>query len=418
MITKIEILIADKIHTNALEIYKIYNQVVRTPVNWREERERLIVSPNSRPKWKYKVPNDIEDKRKDIQILYESFKKNLTYGDNTNLYVRFLPDVVEATVNTAIVKCEILLALKDSTFEPTLQLRKKFYDLDYDYQSVKKLYSELLDQINIQKIGKEIGLQTTPANEAAEIVKKSIVEVRKKIQNTIFLPPSLRKKVMSAFNAQVEVVEDPSFSMRCITDPKTLTTKILLNARRKYSKPLLKIAYLHEFCGHALEMALFDKTLVKNGVLPMVFNYAGVSSPSIFDVKSEVFADLIVSPFVEKKELKYVRYRRDVWLICRAMADYLYNIKGKTIKDVMEVYENVGLGNFAFDEAVMASIFIDGYQGMYLFANQEIDKLQRQNNLSDRDVLSLLLYIGKVPISKFETRYSVKDFLKRLPNIF
>lgn len=84
------------------------------------------------------------------------------------------------------------------------------------------------------------------------------------------------------------------------------------------------------------------------------------------------------------------------------MADYLYNIKGKTIKDVMRVYEAVGLQDFAFDEAIMASIFIDGYQGMYLFANQEVEKLQRENRLSNKALLKQLLYMGKIPMSKFK----------------
>lgn len=413
---KTNIFIAEKIHDKSLGIFKIYNKAVRTPENWQEERARLLSNPSSRARWKYNIPKDIEYEKRELQNLYSSFKKTVD-KDTAKIYLKYLPDVVGATVNTAVLKCEILLGIKNSTFQSSLQLRKRFYALDYNYPVAERLYSKLLGQSDIQRVGRDFDQQATPSDKAAEIVKKSIPEVREKIRKVIFFPVKLRDKVVSAFDAQVEVIDDPSFSMRCITDPKSLTIKILLNKRKKYSEPLLKIAYLHEFCGHALEMALFDKTLVKDGTIPRIYNYAGVSSPNIFDVKAEVFADLMVAPFVDKDELKYVRYRRDVWLVCRAMADYLYNIKGKTIKDVMEIYENVGLENFAFDEAIMASIFIDGYQGVYLFANQEIEKLQKQNNLNDKDLLTLLLYLGKIPISSFKKRGLAKKFLEEVSEL-
>lgn len=395
-----KIQIANKIHSQALKIYKIYNDAIRTPVNWQQERQRLLSNPDSKPVWKYKIPDNVREEEKELKLLFESFK-NTRNEKTQNIYLQLLPDVVEATVNTALVKCDILLAIKRGGFRASLDLRKRFYGLNYNYEEVKRLYRNLPKQTNLKKIGKELGQQVISADEAAVIVRKSIDEVKRKIQEVIPFPKQLKNKISVAFSAQVEVVNNPSFFMRCITDPKSLITKILLNKRRKYSPSLLKIAYLHEFCGHALEMAVFDKTLVKNRLLPEVYSYAGVSSPNVFDIKGEVFADLIVAPFMERSELKYLRYRRDVWLVCRAMADYLYNISGKTIKEVMQVYEAVGLEDFAFDEAIMASIFVDGYQGMYIFANQEIEKIQHKNKLTNEKLLTLLLYMGKIPLKDF-----------------
>ena len=392
--------VSNNIHNLALEIFKIYNTVVRTPTNWKEERERLLKLPNSRATWNYQVPDSINDFKGQIIRLKRGFDLAVQ-KDSMNVYRKLLPDVVDATVQTALAKCQILEELKNAGHKTTLKLRKQFYGLDYDYSNLEDVYSELFNNQTIKETGREFSKETTFADEAAEIIRGLIRNVRNKIEKVISFPPQLRKQILEAFNAEVVVIDDPSFRMRCITDPKTLTTKVLLNKNLRYSLSYLRIAYLHEFCGHALEMAVFDKTLVKNKILPEIYSYAGVSSPNIFDVKSEVFADLIVAPFVEESEQKYIQYRRDVWLVCRAMADYLYNIKGETIKDVMRIYEAVGLKNFAFDEAVMASIFVDGYQGMYLFANQKIENLQKEFNLSNQDLLILLLYMGKIPIDKF-----------------
>lgn len=412
-----KIQVANKIHSQALKIYKIYNDAIRTPANWQKERQRLLSNPDSRPAWRYKIPKGVRDKKRKLQLLYNSFRE-IKEDSPQNVYFQLLPKVVEATVNTALIKCDLLLAIKNGSFQTSLDLRKKFYGLNYDYENVQRLYKSLPKDADLKRVGKELGQQVTSADDAAVIVKKSIGEVKRKIQEVIPFPQSLKDKISAAFSAQVEVVDDPSFSMRCITDPKSLTTKVLLNKRRKYSSSLLKIAYLHEFCGHALEMAVFDKTLVKEGLLPEVYSYAGVSSPNAFDVKAEVFADLIVAPFVERNELKYVKYRRDIWLVCRAMADYLYNIAGKTIKEVMQVYEAVGLEDFAFDEAIMASIFVDGYQGVYIFANQEIEKIQKENKLSDKELLIFLLYMGKIPVknfNRFKQKFSLTTMGGLLP---
>lgn len=397
---------ANQIHSVSLEIFAVYNRVVRTPTNWQKERARLKKNPNSRAIWTYQVPDSIRKLKEQIINLRGQFNDIKENKSTIDIYQVFLQDVVEATVQTALVECKILEDLKNDSFKTTLELRRQFYVLDYDYSNVESLYSELLNDLTIKKTGEEFGEEATSANEAAKIVRGLIKNVRKKIEEVIPLPPQYREQILEVFNAEVMVVDEPSFRMRCITDPKTLTTKVLLNKNLRYSLSYLKIAYLHEFCGHALEMAVFDKTLVKKHTLPEIYSYAGVSSPNIFDVKSEVFADLIVTPFIEMEERRYVVYRRNVWLVCRAMADYLYHIQGRTIKEVMKIYETVGLGDFAFDEAVMASIFIDGYQGMYLFANQELERLQEENNLSDQHFLTLLLYMGKVPIKRF------KDFTR------
>lgn len=393
--------ISNNIQNLALEIFKIYNTAVRTPANWKEERERLLKSPNSRAAWNYQVPDSISGLKTQLIRLKKEFD-SVAQKDSTDMYLKFLPDIVDATVQTALTKCQILSELKRGDFNSSLNLRKQFYSLNYDYTAIEKTYLELAVDPKNKQIGKILGSQTTPAIKAAEIVKQSIKEVQQKIENVIPLLPKFKNKILDSFTTEVEVVDDPSFSMRCITDPKTLTTKVLLNKRRKYSPALLKIAYLHEFCGHALEMAVFDKILVKDNYLPAIYSYAGVSSPNIFDVKAEVFADLIVVPFIDGNEYKYVQFRRNVWLVCRAMADYLYNIQGKNIVDVMRVYEKVGLQNFAFDEAIMSSIFLDGYQGMYLFANQKIEELQKKLALSNKDLLTLLLYMGKIPVDKLE----------------
>lgn len=403
--------IAEEIYFKTLEIFRIYNSVIRTPSNWAKERERLLSNPDNRAKWLYKVP-EVRRIKDQVEALNVDFK-SVNNKKTDNIYLKFLLEVVEATVNTALLKAEILEGLSD--FKPTLNLRNRFYELNFDYSKIEEQYSSLLKNSKVIEIGRRLGKQDITTEEAAEIVRKSIEEVRFKIRAVIKFPAELEEKILRSLTAEVEVLDNPSFSMRCTNDPKTNTIKVLLNKRRKYSRPLLKIAYLHEFCGHAVEMAVFDRTLVRDGVIPKIYSYAGVSSPSIFDVKAEVFADLIVVPFIEEDERKYVQYRRDIWLVCRAMADYLYNIKGKTIKDVMQVYEAVGLEDFAFDEAIMASIFIDGYQGMYLFANMKIEKLKKNSHLNDKDLLTFLLFMGKIPVDKFiefKNSFSMQELTK------
>ncbi len=393
-------ILADQIHTKAIEIFRIYNSVVRTPTNWQEELARLKANPNSRAAWKYRVPKGIRQKLTTLRQLYTIFI-SLSRQLPVNVYDRFLPDVVKATVDTAVIKCDILENLRDGPLQQTVDARRGFYGIDFGYANIIDDFDKLSQDPSLKEIGRALGMQDTSAEQARLIVRRSIAQVRTRIETVVRFPATYRDQMRNAFTADVDVVDDPSFSMRCVTDPKTLTTRILLNRRRRYSMSLLKLAYLHEFCGHALEMAIFDKTLVRQGILPQIYSYAGVSSPNIFDVKAEVLADLIVVPFVTKADMTFVRYRRDVWLICRAMADYLYHIKGLTIQSVMQIYKKAGLTDFAFDEAIMASIFVDGYQGMYLFANRQIERLQRENSLTDNEMLIFLLYMGKIPIDRF-----------------
>lgn len=393
--------LANKIHGEALEIFEIYNSVVRTPANWQKERVRLKANPNSRAAWKYEVPAQIRSKITTIKRLYTTLT-SLPQKSPTNIYEQFLSDVVKATVDTAAAKCTILEKMREGTLEQTVAARQHFYGIDFDYTKIADDFNKLSKDLSVKATGRALGKQDTNALAASRIVRDSIAQVRGQIETVIRFPATYRDRILNAFSVEVEVVDDPSFSMRCITDPTTLISKVLLNKRRRYSTPLVKLAHLHEFCGHALEMAVFDKTLVREGILPEIYSYAGVSSPNIFDVKAEVFADLIVTPFVTKEDMPFVRYRRNVWLLCRAMADYLYHIKGSSIQRVMKIYEAVGLADFAFDEAIMASIFVDGYQGMYLFANQEIERLQQEASVSDNELLTLLLYMGKIPIHRFE----------------
>ena len=397
---KLHLELINKINNLSLDVYKIYNQVVRTPINWKLERKRLLENNKSRTLWKYDVPSNLEKSLEQLKHLNKQLQtKKVSF--NHSIYSKFLLDVVNATIKTAVIKIQILQQLKSKNFKSTIKLREDFFNLNYDYSNVEKRYKNLFSNPKIGKIGKELGRQELLPSEATKIIQTSMQNIKKKIDKVILFPNKFKKDILHEFTAKVEIIDDPSFSMRCITDPKTLATKILLNKNRKYSKSLLKIAFLHEFCGHALEMAIFDGTLIKKYKLPKIFGYAGVSSPNIFDVKAEVFADLMVEPFISKEEEKFVEYRRNVWLMCRAMADYLYHIKGKTIFDVMKIYQSVGLGDFAFDEAIMTSIFIDGYQGMYLFANEEIERLKDRVKITNNEFLTLLLFLGKIPVNKF-----------------
>lgn len=386
----------DEINNLCLEVFKIYNKVIRTPLNWREERTRLKANPDSRAAFRYEKVNLTNIKKGLLQVKEDFLKKvrlRRTKDDSI-----FLVDVVLSSIENALIKIQIIENLNSFTFRPTLKIRRDFYSLTFNYQKLENQFEKVRNNEDIIKIGKELGKQELPAEEAVEIIKKSLNKVKTKIDQVINFPKNIKQDILKAFNAEIDIIDDPSFSMRCVTDPETLLTKILLNKRRKYSRGLLKIAFLHEFCGHALEMAVFDRVLIKKRILPKIFGYAGVSSPNIFDIKAEVFADLMVEPFLTKKETRFVKFRREVWLICRAMADYLYNIKKKTIADVMKVYEAVGLSSFAFEEALMASIFIDGYQGMYLFANEEIEKI---GDINDIQFITKLLFMGKIPIQNF-----------------
>lgn len=316
----------DSINDLSLEVFRIYNRVIRTPLNWKEEKKRLKNNPNSRAVFLYEKVN-LTKIEQEILFVKSNFLKEKTMI-NKKGYFAFLEDVVMATINNALIKIKIINNLSNFAFQPTLDLRRSFYQLPYNYKKVVKQFERIKNKEDIINVGKELGKQELVAEEAAGIVKKSLNEIVSTIDQVIIFPREIKKDVLKAFTAQVEVVNDPSFSMRCITDPKTLVTKILINKNRKYSQGLLKIAFLHEFCGHALEMAVFDGVFVKKGVLPKIFGYAGVSSPNIFDVKAEVLADLMVEPFVTNEEARFVRFRRNAWLVCRAMADYLYNIKG------------------------------------------------------------------------------------------
>lgn len=394
----------NKINSLSLNVFKVYSRVIRTPLNWKEERSRLKKNPNNRAVFQYEKFN-LKQSKKALLRAKKLFLKE-TKLNKTKGYSVFLIDVVLSTINNALIKIKIIQSINNSTFKPTLQLRRDFYLLPYNYKRLESQFQKIKNNRNIVKVGKELGKQQLSAGEAAKTIRKSLNKVILKINKVIDFPKQYKSDILKAFNAQVDIVDDPSFSMRCVTDPDSLITKILLNKRRIYSRGLLRIAFLHEFCGHALEMAIFDGVLVKKGLLPKIFGYAGVSSPNIFDVKAEVLADLMVEPFLTKEEVRFVKFRREVWLICRAMADYIYNIKKKTIADVMKVYEAVGLSNFAFDEAIMASIFVDGYQGMYLFANEEIEKL---GNTKSFQFLSKLLFMGKIPIKKFFEFSKIKE---------
>jgi len=384
----------NEINSLSLEVFKIYNRVIRTPLNWKDERERLEKNPNNRANFQYEEVN-LKGLKKVLLLSKNQFLKESKETKTTG-YFEFLNDVVLASVNNALMKIKIIGSLNKCPLKSLLKLRQDFYSLPFDYKRVECQFEKIKNDRNMVNIGKVLGKQQLSAEEAAEIIRKSLNKAVTKIDKVIKMPKQFKSDILKTFTAQVEVVDDPSFSMRCIVDPKTSMTKILLNKRRKYSRELLKIAFLHEFCGHALEMTIFDGVFIKKGILPKIFGYTGVSSPNIFDVKSEVFADLIVKPFLTKAEIPFVKFRREVWLICRAMADYLYNIKGKTIADVMKIYETVGLSDFAFDEAIMAAIFVDGYQGMYLFANEEIEKLAKGKPFG-KEFLTKLLLIGKIP---------------------
>lgn len=391
----------DRIQRKSLAAYRIYNRVVRTPINWEKERERLRRNPASRAEWKYAVPEHLGRLKQELKLLGTRLEGN-KIPCKSSLYDPFTMHVVNATLKTALVKIGILEKLKTQSLRSTIALRSDFFGLDYDYASLEHAYQMLRKKITVRRTGQELARQSFSVFETAGMLKDALREMKKEIKKAITLPLLYEKDVLRAFTASIEVKDDPSFSMRCVTDPQTLVTRIFLSKGRRYSRPLAKIAFLHEFCGHALEMALFDRTLVKKCVLSSLFGYAGVSSPNIFDVKAEVFADLMVKPFVTKGEMRYVKFRRDVWLVCRAMADYLYHIKGRTIQEVMSVYEQVGLGPFAFDEAIMAPIFVDGYQGMYLFANRAIEEKREKLKLKEKDFLTLLLLMGKIPLSKFD----------------
>lgn len=390
---------ATDVNEISLEVSKLYNKIIRTPANWEEEKERLSKNPNLRANWKYDIPNLSPFKKLVEDAITDSSRTN---NSSSKAYKKFEKYIVKRALKNSRVKVEILSSLKSKTFKSNIKLRKDFFDLSYNFNDVIKSYNTLLAHKNVWiPIGKKLSDGTKSPTETAKDIKLELQKAIQEISTIISFPEAIKKDVLSVFKAEVKVIDDPSFIMRCTTDPKTKVTTVFLNKNRKYSKMLTKIGALHEFAGHGLEMATFDNSLIPKGIAGSIYGYAGISSPNPFDAKAEVFADKIVYPFLKKDEKKYMEFRRNAWITCRAMGDYLYHFKKATIQDVARIFDSLGLGDFSFDEAIMASIFIEGYQGMYYFANNKIDDIEEESHLSENEFLTKLLLLGKIPVEKF-----------------
>lgn len=379
----------------SIEVFAIYNKTMRTPVNWKEERERLQKEPNTRAQWKYAIP--------DLLTFFDSLQEyknklaTIQTPQNPSFYDSYTLSVAFASLRVVEIKLEILKSIHNNTFTSDLTLRKRFFNLDFNFEEVENDFNVLIKDTDMVETGKRFAKTKYSPEVAQEMILKMLTEVKKEIPNIFSFPENYEEKIMANLEAEVLVVDDPSFLMRCTTKAENNQILVLLSSHHQYSDGLILIGFLHEFVGHAFESAVFDKTFIPENVCSEIYAYANVYTPNLFDVRAEVFADKVIKFFVQDENLKFFNYRRHGWLVARAMGDYMYHIKGATVQDVADMFKKVGLEEYAFDEAVMASIFISGMQGMYYFANKEFEKIEKELNLPDEEFISRMLFTGKIP---------------------
>lgn len=391
-------------HVATCEIFALYNSAVRTPANWKEESERLEKNMNSRARWKYKIPESIgkyEETLRHGELLLQKIKS----ASLETIYDTHTVGIVEATLLTARQKMEWMKRLgageQIGQAKGSLPLFRKSPRIP---QVLGEMYERNKKDELLVKTGESFSNPTLNAPEAKEIIERAIQKTKERMAEFIQLPEKSREAILNAFTATVHIKDDPSFLMRCITDPKTQEVQILLSENKKYSEGLMKVGFYHEFCGHALESAVFDRVFIPNDVCSPIFSYGGVSSPNIFDVKAEGFADSIVGNFLETEEDKqFLRYRLNVWIPTRAYANHMYHQEGATIGEIVEIFTSVGLKGFAMDEAIMVSIFFDGIQAMYDQGLELVNDMRRSGLGSGAELMSLLLLAGKVPHDHIDT---------------
>src|SRR3989344_8438224 len=99
----------NEINSLSLEVFKIYNRVIRTPLNWKDERERLEKNPNNRANFQYEEVN-LKGLKKVLLLSKNQFLKESKETKTTG-YFEFLNDVVLASVNNALMKIKIIGSL-------------------------------------------------------------------------------------------------------------------------------------------------------------------------------------------------------------------------------------------------------------------------------------------------------------------
>ncbi len=377
------------LHKITQRVFGLYSLITRNPANWKEESERLR-NTNGRGKWIYDFSG--------IDGLSEKIN-NMTvendYGKD-NIYQKFYPVVASSSLRTAKIQLDLLGKLKKHENLDLLGVRKYLYDLDFDYKCVQNNFERVIKDTSIKKVGMDFFDPSIPAETAKETAFEIIEDTLIKFQEFTGQSRLIDNELLSSLKVRVLLKDDPSFIMRCVN--KSGNINILLNKKMDYNTKLLKFGILHEFCGHVLERAYFDFGLVKDSVIPEVYSYNDISSQTVFDVKSELFADRMAKMFLEKNELKYFNFRKNTWITCRAMGDYIYNIKGKNIGHVIQLFSKIGMNSLAFEESLMSSLFIDGFQGQYFFADKLADIIQRNLGLSEKQFMIMLLLSGKIPL--------------------
>ncbi len=384
------------VHKTTQKVFRYYSSATRSPKNLKSEINR-VEEQKDRAKWLYHLPN--------LDTLKSELEKTTEAEEETksNVYYKFAPLISRLSLDTARIHIDILDRLKNNLKIDSIKVRESLYRLNFSFGNVERDFYSVMNDNTIPRRGNDFFLPSISSENAREKAYEIIENAKNKFNSFISNNGLIGQNILDSINVRIELKDDPSFLMKCIDASGNM--KIMLNESIHYNPNFLKFGILHEFCGHALERGFFDFGLVKNGEIPDIFSYNDISSQTVFDVKSEVFADRMANWFLDESERKYYNFRKNVWLLTRAMGDLTYNLHEKTINDVIDVFNRAGMNSLAFEEALMASLFIDGFQSQYYFADKEMDLLRKDLKLDEVGFLSLLLVSGKVPISNLHNFY-------------
>src|SRR6185295_3227953 len=108
-------------------------------------------------------------------------------------YAHFEPSVVNASIHCAKQKLSILEEIASNSFLSSLEVREKFYKLQYNFPEIEKKYIDLKATIDKKTfaVGALLSEKTYSAQETANKIRNEIEMVKSQISETILFPKSL-----------------------------------------------------------------------------------------------------------------------------------------------------------------------------------------------------------------------------------
>jgi hypothetical protein len=374
-----------------VDISKIYNKVVFVPLNLQEEKER-VRKELDRPVWKY-----IEVDLKEIKNrLLDLQSKVLVVEKERYFFDIGLQEIRVSSLNLVKCKIKILDDLMAGIFVSDEGVRQDIFNFGTDINWIKSEYNNIFNKKDLLQVSAELQEKNLTPEETKSIMEERLSFAVKSIESLVYFPEAVKRSVFEKARVSVKIVEDPSILFKCTADPVTKQIDVLISSVTNYSRVLIEFGILHEF-GHALDSILFDMVLIPEKDISPLYSWAGVSTPNVYDMKAEVFADNLAKYILggEYGDLLY-RFRVELWLITRSLADYMYHFEKKSFKECMKVFEDVGLGQYAFEEVMSISMFVSGQRGSFSYAHRFFKEYENHFSHS-KDYLSFLLYSGKTP---------------------